>query len=139
MSLTLAVHVLTALAALIVLATWWRLGSAGAGVGQPLVWSYAAAGVAATVGWTIFLVLPETTPLGGSLFGVFALGLWWLTGVLTVFIMIRLLAVRRAGGRHAAAAGRTPGTLARSLGTGADLVLIASVCLFTFAYVTKLV
>lgn len=136
-----AVRVLTVIAAVVVLVTWWRLGTTRAGVGQPLVWAYAGAGICATAAWSLFLVLADDTPLGGSLFGVIALGLWWLTGVLAVSISTRLIrvAARHNPGRHADATGRTPGRLARWIGVVAHLVLVVAICAFTYAYITKVV
>lgn len=91
-------YVLTALGALVVVLTRRRLGgSRVAGghtdVGSRLVDAHSVSGALAVVVWLAFLITG-----GDPTIGIVGLGLWWLTAVIGVFLLMRWLPTK---GRHA--------------------------------------
>ena len=141
MSTAVIVHVLTALAAVVVVLTRLRLGraSGGAGrleVGRALVHLHTGVGLAALVLWTAFLVAPEDTPLGGALAGIVALGLWWVVVVVGLLVLVRWLPSR---GRHAAQARSDSWSEGPGLSVLAHVGMVVGVAVFTWAYLTKAV
>ncbi|WP_017936028.1 hypothetical protein [Nocardioides sp. Iso805N] len=101
------VYVLTALAALIVLLTrlrWRQDRVAGrAAVSSRWAFWHTVCGALGFVIWTIFLVAPDDTLLGGAGMGIFGLGFWWLVVIFGMLMLIRWLPSR---GRHAGSSGK---------------------------------
>lgn len=133
------VVVLTVLAAVDIALTRLRLQGEAAGRtdgGQRLLRFHTPLGVAALVVWTVFLVAPEDSVLGGPLVGVLALALWWVTSILGLLFLARWLPT---SGRHASE-GRTDGwSKGPWLSLLAHLGLVGGVVVFTAAYLTAAV
>lgn len=134
------VYVLTALAAVAVALTRLRL-SRGAGgsrfrVGPVLLGMHTGVGTLAILGWVVYMLAPEDTVIGGALFGVVVLGLWWLLALLGLLILARWLPSR---GKHAAA--HEPDSWSRGpwLSMLAHLGTVAGVSVFTWAYLSGVV
>lgn len=134
----IVVYVLTALAALVVVLTRLRLGRqrgvmARVYVGRRPLQVHTIAGVLAVVVWTVFLVAPSDTTLGGAAVGIVGLGLWWIVALAGLVVLMRWLP---SHGRHAA------DSVADSWSRGPGLSLLAhggmllGVCVFTYAYLT---
>lgn len=132
--MTALVWVLTALAALVVVLTRLRLSGDESGrfaVSDRLLAAHTLTGVAALVMWVTFLIAPDDTFVGGSLFGVLALAMWWAVVVCGLLLLMRWLP---SGGRHVPqdvgdAWGKGPG-----LSMLAHLGMAAGVLVFTWAY-----
>lgn len=131
------VYVLTALAAVAVVLTRLRLNRGAGGspfrVGPVLLGMHTGVGALAILAWVAYLVAPEDTALGGALFGVVVLGLWWLLALLGLLILARWLPSR---GKHAAE--YEPDSWSRGpwLSMLAHLGMVAGVSVFTWAYLT---
>lgn len=134
------VYVLTALGALVVVLTRLRLGRRqGAGrleVGGSLLNLHTGSGVLALLTWVSFLVAPEDTPLGGSLAGIVALGLWWLVALAGLLVLVRWLPSR---GRHASEGRVDSWSQGPGLSMLAHLGMVLGVGVFTWAYLTQVV
>ncbi len=140
MSLEVIVYILTALAAVVVVLTRLRLmkdSAAGAvNVGRGLVNVHTAAGVAALAVWLVFLVAPDDSVLGGELFGILALGLWWVVVVAGLLILVRWLPSR---GKHASAGQSDSWSEGPGLSVLAHVGMLVGVCVFTYAYLDSVV
>ncbi|GGO71326.1 hypothetical protein [Nocardioides deserti] len=140
MSSEVVVYVLTALGAVVVVLTRLRLrGEGGAGrlrVGRRLLDLHTGAGVAALVVWTVFLLAPPDSPLGGDTVGIIGLGFWWLLVVAGIGILVRWLPSR---GRHASAGAEDSWSEGPGLSLLAHLGTLAGVCVLTWAYLTSVV
>lgn len=141
MSLAVVVYVLTGLAAVVVVLTRVRLrddtGSSGrASVGPALLNVHTVAGGLALVVWVAFLVAGADTPLGGDAAGIAALGLWWVTVLAGLLILVRWLPTR---GRHASEARSDSWSEGPGLSVLAHVGLLVGVCVFTFAYLDSAV
>jgi hypothetical protein len=136
--MTVVVYVLTVAAALIVLLTRlrWRQDRVGGRAALSNRWAFwhTVCGVLGFVLWTIFLIAPGDTLLGGAAMGIFGLGFWWLVGIFGILILSRWLPSR---GRHAGAGGkdRWSGGPWLSLLAHGGMVVIAIV--MTWAYVMQ--
>jgi hypothetical protein len=135
------VYVLTALAAVVIVLTWLRLGrgTGGAGraqVGRTLVRVHTVAGVLALLVWVIFLVADEETPLGSSTAGIVALALWWVVALTGLMILVRWMPSR---GRHASSATVDRWSRGPWLSVLAHGGMLVGVCVFTYAYLNSTV
>jgi hypothetical protein len=139
-SLPVIVYVLTALAAVVVVLTRLRMrGGQGAGrahVGQRLLDVHTGAGVLALVVWTVFLVVPESSPAGSSTVGIVGLGLWWVVTVAGLLILVRWLPSR---GKHASEGRHDTWSEGPGLSVLAHVGMLVGVLVFTFAYLTSAV
>ena len=140
MSLPVVVYVLTALAAVVVVLTRLRMrGGQGAGrfhVGNRLLDVHTVTGVLALVVWTIFLIAPESSPLGTSTFGIIGLGLFWIVTVAGLMILVRWMP---SHGKHASEGVRDKWSEGPGLSVLAHVGMLVGVVLFTFAYLTNVV
>lgn len=140
MSLPVIIYVLTALAAVVVVLTRMRMrGGQGAGrvfVGKRLLDLHTGFGVAALVVWLVFLVSPEDSPTGGAAIGIVGLGLWWVTTLVGLMILVRWLPSR---GKHATEARQDSWSDGPGLSVLAHVGLLVGVVVFTFAYLTQAV
>ncbi|WP_122816642.1 hypothetical protein [Nocardioides pantholopis] len=140
MSIPVVVYVLTGLAAVVVVLTRVRLSrsdrAGGVEVGRGLLNLHTGAGVLALVLWVAFLVAGEDTPLGGSVAGIVAIGLWWIVVAAGLMILVRWLPSR---GRHATAGGGDAWSRGPGLSLLAHLGMLAGVAVFTWAYLTSAV
>ena len=140
MSIEVIVYILTALAAVVVVLTRVRLGGeGGAGrleVGGALLNVHSIAGTLALVSWVVYLFADEETPLGGSLTGIIALALWWVTTVAGLLILVRWLP---SHGKHADQAREDTWSEGPGLSLLAHVGLLAGVLVFTYAYAATLV
>lgn len=134
------VHVLTALGVVVVALTRLRLRSdRGAGrtrVGRRLLDLHTGAGVAALVTWTVFLLAPADSALGGDTAGIVGLAFWWLLVVAGIGILVRWLPSK---GRHASEGAEDSWSGGPGLSLLAHLGTLAGVCVFTWAYLTSVV
>lgn len=136
MSFPIVVWILTALAAVAIVLTRLRLRREDAAgrfaISRRLPTLHFVAGSLAVVTWLAVLVSPEDSFLGGPLFGIAAIALWWVTAICGLLILARWLPAK---GRHAPE--RTGGD---SWGDGpglsllAHLGMLAGVLVFTWAY-----
>lgn len=136
--MAVVVYLFTVLAILIVLLTrlrWRQERVAGrAAVSSRWALWHTVCGVVAAVIWTVFLVAPGDTLLGGAAVGVFGLGFWWLVAIFGLVMLTRWLPSR---GRHAHAGGKdrwSDGPWLSLLAHG-GMVVIAIV--MTWAYLTQ--
>lgn len=136
--MTVVVYALTVAAALIVLLTRlrWRQDRIGgrAALGNRWAFWHTVCGVLGFVLWTVFLIAPGDTLLGGAAMGIFGLGFWWLVVIFGILILSRWLPSR---GRHAGVGGtdRWSGGPWLSLLAHGGMVVIAIV--MTWAYVMQ--
>lgn len=140
MSLEVVVYILTALAGVVVVLTRLRLrGEQGAGrykLGNGLVNLHSVAGGLAFVVWVVFLVAGEDTPVGGPLSGIVALGLWWITVIAGLLLLVRWLP---SHGRHSNDVREDSWSEGPGLSILAHVGLLVGVLVFTFAYLTAAV
>lgn len=141
MSLQVIVYILTALAAVVVVLTRLRLRGEESGAGQyeigaGLLNLHTVAGALALVTWVVFLVADEDTPVGGSLAGIVALGLWWITVLAGLLLLVRWLPSR---GRHSTAVKEDTWSEGPGLSILAHVGLLVGVLVFSFAYLTAAV
>ncbi|MBC9734180.1 hypothetical protein [Nocardioides marmotae] len=134
------VYVLTALGLVVVALTRLRLRADDAAgrtrVARRLLDLHTGAGIAALVTWTVFLVAPADTALGGDTVGIVGLGFWWLVVVAGIGILLRWLP---SSGRHASAGAEDSWSGGPALSLLAHLGTAAGVCVFTWAYLTSVV
>jgi len=135
------VYLLTALATVVIVLTWLRLGRGpgGAGrthVGGTLVRVHAVAGVLALLVWVVFLLAGPETPLGSSTAGIIALALWWVVAVAGLLILVRWLPSR---GKHAQSATEDTWSEGPGLSILAHVGMLVGVSVFTYAYLTAAV
>jgi hypothetical protein len=139
-SLPVVVYVLTALAAVVVVLTRLRMrGGQGAGrfhVGKRLLDVHTVVGSVAVVVWTIFLIFPESSPLGTSTMGIIGLGLFWIVTIVGLLILVRWLP---SHGRHASDAVQDNWSEGPGLSVLAHVGMLVGVIVFTFAYLTNAV
>jgi len=138
-STALIVYVLTALAALVIVLTRVRLAGESEGAGQfsisrVVVHTHFIAGLIALAAWVTFLIAPEDTTPGGSLFGIVALGFWWITAICGLLILLRWLP---SHGRHAVDKQGDTWSEGPGLSLLAHIGLTVGVMLFTLAYLTS--
>lgn len=140
MSLEVVVYILTALAAVVVVLTRLRLREEEGGghhkIGTGLLNVHTLFGVLALVGWLVFLVAPEDTVAGGSLVGIIALGLWWITVLAGLMLLVRWIPSR---GRHASSAIEDSWSEGPGLSILAHVGLLVGVLVFSYAYLTSAV
>lgn len=134
------VYLLTALAALVVVLTRLRLRDGAGGspfrVGPVLLNAHTAVGTVALVGWVTYMIAPADTVLGGALFGVAVLALWWLLAVLGLLILSRWLP---SHGRHVATDSPPVWKGGPWLSVLAHVGMVVAVSVFTWAYLTSVV
>jgi hypothetical protein len=139
-SLTVVIYVLTALAAVVVVLTRLRMGRGqGAGrfyVGRRLLDVHTVAGALAVVTWTVFLVAPEESPAGTSTVGIIGLGLFWITTLAGLLILVRWLP---SHGKHASEGASDSWSEGPGLSVLAHVGMLVGVVVFTFAYLKPLV
>ena len=140
MSLPVIIYVLTALAAVVVVLTRLRMrGGQGAGrfhVGNRLLDVHTVCGTLAVVIWTIFLIFPESSPLGSATMGIIGLGLFWVVTIVGLLILVRWLP---SHGRHASDAQQDNWSEGPGLSVLAHVGMLVGVMVFTFAYLTSAV
>ncbi len=131
----MVVYVLTGLAAVVVALTRLRIAGAGGGghhrVGHKILAVHTIAGVLALVVWTAFLVAGPTESVGWSVVGILGLGLWWVTVLAGLAILVRWLPPR---GRHAVPRDTDSWSSGPWLSMLAHLGLLIGVVVFTLAY-----
>ncbi|MDO9455673.1 hypothetical protein [Nocardioides sp.] len=136
------VHVLTALAAVVVVLTRLRLrrnrdGAGRAAIARGPVGVHTVAGVLAVVTWVAFLVtsghVSEST---STLLGLAGLVLWWIVVVAGLLILVRWLPVR---GKHATAAVEDSWSNGPGLSVLGHVGMVVGVVVFTYAYLVKAV
>lgn len=136
--MAIVVYLLTALAALIVVLTrlrWQHEKVAGhAAVSNRWALWHTVCGVLGFVIWTVFLIAPDDSLLGGAGMGIFGLGFWWLVVIFGLVMLTRWLPSR---GRHAGEGGEDgwSGGPWLSLLAHGGMVLIAIV--LTWAYLMQ--
>jgi hypothetical protein len=139
-SLPVVIYVLTALAAVVVVLTRLRMqhgqGAGRAHVGSRLLDVHTVCGGLAVVIWTIFLVFPDTNPLGSATMGIIGLGLFWVTTIAGLLILVRWLP---SHGRHASDAVQDNWSEGPGLSVLAHVGMLVGVIVFTFAYLTSAV
>ena len=141
MSTQVIVCLLTALAAVVVVLTRVSLAGedAAAGrfqVGRTLLNGHTVTGVLALVTWTVFLVAPKGSTLGGAVTGIVALAFWWIVVVLGVLILVRWMP---AGGRHASSPTGDTWSDGPGLSVLAHVGMLVGVVVFTWAYLVSAV
>ena len=140
MSLPVVIYVLTALSAVVVVLTRLRMrGGQGAGrfhVGNRLLDVHTVCGVLAVVFWTVFLIAPESSPVGTSTFGIIGLGLYWIVTFAGLLILVRWLP---SHGKHASEGSQDTWSEGPGLSVLAHVGMLVGVILFTFAYLTNVV
>ena len=132
------VYVLTGVAALIVVLTrlrWQQDRAAGRAVvsSRWALW-HTVSGLLGFVLWTIFLVAPGTSVLGGAAMGIFGLGFWWLVVIFGLLMLIRWLPSR---GRHADGGGKDAWAAGPWLSLLAHLGMLAIAVVMTWAYLMQ--
>jgi hypothetical protein len=134
--LSVIVYVLTALAAVVVVLTRARLrGGRGAGrayVGRRLLSVHTVAGVLAVVLWLVFLLLPDDTSYGSTI-GIVALGLWWVTALAGLMVLLRWLP---SHGKHSSEASEDSWSDGPGLSVLAHVGMFVGVIVFTYAYLS---
>ena len=140
MSTPVIVYVLTGLAALVIVLTRLRMrsgkGAARVYVGRALLNLHTIAGVLALAVWTAFLVAPEDSVLGSSTAGIIGLGLWWLTTVAGMLMLVRWMPTH---GRHASDGTQDSWSEGPGLSVLAHIGMLVGVCMFSWAYLTSAV
>jgi hypothetical protein len=136
-STTVIIWILTALAAVVVVLTRLRLrGEQGAGryaVSSTLLNLHTVCGTLAWIAWVTFLLAGEDTPFGGPMAGIVAIGLWWVTAICGLLLLMRWLPSR---GRHATGATTDSWSEGPGLSVLAHVGLVVGVAVFTGAYLT---
>jgi hypothetical protein len=132
------VYVLTAAAALIVLLTRlrWRQDRVAGRAAVSSRWAlwHTVCGVLGFVIWTIFLIAPGDTLLGGAAMGIFGLGFWWLVVIFGVLMLTRWLPSR---GRHAGSGGKDSWSAGPWLSLLAHGGMLAIAVVMTWAYLMQ--
>lgn len=140
MSLEVIVYILTALAGVVVVLTRLRLrdeeGTGHYKIGPGLLNLHTVAGTLALVFWVVFLIAGEDTPVGGSLVGIVVLGLWWVTVIAGLLLLVRWLPSR---GRHSTDVREASWSQGPGSSILAHVGLLVGVLVFTFAYLTAAV
>jgi hypothetical protein len=140
MSFPIVVYILTALAAVAIVLTRLRLsGEDAAGrfsISRRLPVAHFVAGILALLLWLGVLVAPEDTLVGGPLFGILAIALWWITAICGLLILARWLPAK---GRHAPEATGDSWSDGPGLSLLAHLGMAVGVLVFTYAYLTAAV
>lgn len=137
----LFVYVLTALAAVVVVLTRRRLSGDGSAAGTlqisgRILQLHTIFGGLALLVWVLFLAFPSDSIPGGATAGIVAIGLWWATTIIGLFILARWLPAR---GRHAQPAAVDSWSNGPWLSFLAHLGLLGGVLVFTYAYLTAAV
>lgn len=138
----LIVHVLTALAAVVVVLTRARLrrrrdGARRVDIARGPVGVHTVAGVLALATWVPFLFLEGHVSEGTStLIGLAGLVFWWVVVIAGLLILVRWLPAR---GRHAADVVEDSWSSGPGLSMLGHLGMVVGVVVFTYAYLTKAV
>lgn len=135
------VYVLTALAAVDVVLTRLRLRGSGDNAGRlqvaaQLLTVHTGVGAFAWVLWVVFLIAPEDNFFGSPGVGIIALGLWWVTAIAGLLILVRWLPAR---GKHADTAATDSWSQGPGLSMLAHIGLLVGTIIFTIAYLTAVV
>ena len=140
MSLPVVVYVLTALSAVVVVLTRLRMrGWQGAGrfhVGNRLLDLHTVCGVLALIVWTVFLVADKDSTAGSATVGIIGLGLYWITTIAGLLILVRWLP---SHGKHASAGAQDTWSEGPGLSVLAHVGMLVGVVVFTVAYLTAAV
>jgi hypothetical protein len=140
MSNPVIVYVLTGLAAVVVVLTRLRMrggkGAARVYVGRMLLNLHTIAGTAALVVWTAFLIAPEDSFLGSAMAGIIGLGLWWLTTVAGLLLLVRWMPTH---GKHASEGAHDSWSEGPGLSVLAHVGMLVGVSVFTWAYLIPVV
>lgn len=136
--MTVVVYVFTVLAALIVVLTrlrWRQERVAGrAAVSSRWALWHTVCGVIGFVLWTVFLIAPSSSALGGAAMGIFGLGFWWLVVIFGLLMLVRWLP---SHGRHAGSGGRDTWSDGPWLSVLAHVGMLVIALVMTWAYLTQ--
>lgn len=134
------VWVLSLLAAVVVTLTRVRLGSESEDgtnpVNRNVLNVHTAVGAVAVVVWTLFLVFPQGSALGGGMVGLLGLGLWWVVTFAGLGLLLRWLPSR---GRHTSNIAEDDWAEGPGLSMLAHFGLLLGVLVFTWAFATSVV
>ncbi|MFC6694875.1 hypothetical protein [Nocardioides daphniae] len=137
MSPEIIVWVLSFLGAVVVVLTRVRLGKelddGTKPVSRTILTVHTSVGLVAVVVWTLFLVFPPSSTLGGDLVGVAGLGLWWVTVFAGLGLLLRWLPSR---GRHTSSLSEDEWAEGPGLSLLAHAGLLLGVLVFTWAFAT---
>lgn len=141
MSLEVLVYLLTPLAAVVVVLTRLRLGRTEVAAGRlqisdRLLLVHTVVGGVGVALWALFLVFPADGLLGGTVMGIAALGLLWVTAIAGLLILARWMPAR---GKHAQEAATDSWSRGPGLSILAHVGLFVGVLVFTYAYLTAAV
>ncbi len=140
MSTLIFVWTCTVLALVVVVLTRVRLHDRPAGGQRPVnrltLAAHSGVGLLAVLLWVVFILAPDDSWAGGALFGIVAIGAWWLTAAFGLALLSRW---RPARGRHSGdSADEAPiGAFALSVAGHVGLLLV--VVWFTWLYLVSAV
>ncbi len=134
-STELIVWILTGLAAVVVVLTRLRLRrEGGAGrtqVGAGVLALHTVAGLLALAVWIYYLLPGDSAPVGDSVTGIVAVGLWWLVAAAGLMMLTRWLPSR---GRHSGDGAEDGWSEGPGLSLLAHVGMLVGVGVFTWAY-----
>lgn len=137
MSPQIIVWVLSLLGLVVVALTRKRLGAEDSGssktVSQTILNVHTGVGGVAVLVWTIFLVMPKSSFLGGPVVGILGLLLWWVTVFAGLALLLRWLP---SHGRHADSVEEDEWAEGPGLSLLAHVGLLLGVLVFTWAFAT---
>lgn len=138
MSPEIIVWVLSLLGALVVVLTRVRLGreldDGTNPVSRGALNVHTGVGAGAIIVWTTFLVFPSGSALGGALAGLLGLGLWWVTAIAGVGLLLRWMPSR---GRHTSNVAEDDWAEGPGLSLLAHAGLVLGVLVLTWAFATS--
>ena len=105
-------------------------------VGRGLLNAHTGTGAVAVVLWTVFLVAPESTALGGAVGGIIALAFWWTLVALGFLVLARWMP---AGGKRAAGPVVDTWPGGPGLSVLAHVGMLLAVVVFTWDYLFSVV
>ena len=140
MSPEIIVWVLSFLGLVVVVLTRVRLGQEledGTNpVSRGVLNVHTVAGGLAVLVWTLFLVFPRSSVLGGGSVGLLGLALWWVTVLAGLGLLLRWLPSR---GRHTSNVSEDDWAEGPGLSMLAHVGLLLGVRVFTWAFATSVV
>ena len=136
----IVVWLLSLLGAVVVVLTRVRLGrefdDGTTAVSSGVLNVHTGVGAAASVVWALFLAFPSDSVLGGVLVGLLGLGLWWITAIAGVALLLRWMPSR---GRHAPHVTEDDWAEGPGLSLLAHVGLALGVLILTWAFATSVV
>lgn len=134
------VWVLSFLGLVVVALTRKRLGAEDSGssktVSRTILNVHTGVGAFAVLVWTVFLVFPKSSFLGGPVVGIIGLMLWWVTTLAGLGLLLRWLPTH---GKHVDVVGEDEWAEGPGLSLLAHLGLLIGVLIFTWAFATGVV